>query len=135
MYSPHDAAGPKLRAVLAHVPALVLGSALLRCLLQYLLGYTPPPILGCEEEVVLRTDDLLFGVAEDSLGTCVPVSNAPTRVHHEYRVVLHAFHKQAVAFLTLPKVDEGGLELGCALFYLVLEFLIETPDLFLHPLS
>src|SRR3954454_20236697 len=82
-----EAGGPEPRAVLAHVPAIVLGAAVGTGAPPFVLGRTRDPVLGREDHVGAAADDLPFHVAEQALGADIPARDGAVRVRGEDREV------------------------------------------------
>jgi hypothetical protein len=78
---------PEARAILAHVPALVLGAAVGTSAASFGLGSAGHAVLRREGHVSAAADDLLLGVAEQALGTDVPARDGAVRVDGEDREV------------------------------------------------
>ena len=85
-----DDVGPKLRAVLANPPALVLEPSLGSGHLQFVGGPAPVERLLRVERREVLADDLVGLVLLDPLGPGVPGGDVAVRVEHEDGVVLHA---------------------------------------------
>src|ERR671910_1101104 len=92
-------AAEQQRAVLAHVPPLILGAPLCAGELPLLLWHSTFAILWREQRIDRLADDLGFRVAEDALRARVPGGHRAVGVDRENRVVLHAVDEQPEAFL------------------------------------
>ena len=82
-----EAGGPEPRAVLAHVPALVLGAAVGTGAPPFVLGSARGAVLGREDHIGAAADDLPFRVAEQALGADIPARDGAVRVRGEDREV------------------------------------------------
>jgi hypothetical protein len=94
-----EAGGVETRAVLAHVPALVLGAPLGGGNPHLLLGYARLLILRGEDQTSMMAQHLLFGPAVDEVGTLVPGGDVTVGIHGEDRVTGRALQDQVLALL------------------------------------
>src|SRR4051795_8508028 len=82
-----EAGGPEPRAVLAHVPAIVLGTAVGTGAPPFVLGSARGAVLGREDHVGAAAGDLPFHEAEQALGADIPARDGVVRVRGEDREV------------------------------------------------
>src|SRR5579859_750190 len=86
--------GPKLRAILAYAPALVLQRARLRGEVEVEGGDPVGLGFGPVEDGEVSADDLVLFVALDSPGPGVPADDGPTRVEQENGVFANAVDEE-----------------------------------------
>src|SRR4051794_18525714 len=82
-----EAGGPEPRAVLAHVPAIVLGAAVGTGAPPLVLGSARDAVFGREDHVGAAAGDLPFHEAEQALGADIPARDGVVRVRGEDREV------------------------------------------------
>ena len=107
-----DDVGPKLRAVLADPPALVLEPAFGLGDLEFVGGPTPVDGLLRVEAGEVLADDLVGLVPLDALGPGVPRGDVALRVEQEDGVVLGPFHQEPEPLLAPAQGFLGLLACG-----------------------
>src|SRR5579875_2585587 len=88
---------PKPACVLANAPAFNLAFAGASCLLQHARGKAGQSILLRIEDGEMAADDLIGGVALDSLSAGVPAGDIALGIEHENGVVGNRFDQKAEA--------------------------------------
>ena len=107
----HLAAGPEARAVLAHVPALVAGAALLQGGSHLGLRYAVLAVRKGEEHARGLAEHFRFGPAESALGAAVPLGYPPVQAERDDGVVNRAVQDHALAAVGRPRSLFGGCKL------------------------
>jgi hypothetical protein len=97
---------PEPAAVLAQAPALVLEPALSERDVEFVPRPVDVELLLRVEDREVPADDLGGVVALVELRALVPAGDVAVHVEHEDRVVAHALHHQAEAFLALAQAFE-----------------------------
>ncbi len=99
-----DGVGPEQRTILADAPAFVLVRPEAFGDLQLMRGQAALERLGRIEAREVAADDLVGAIALEAFRAGVPGEDVAVGIEHEDRVVEHALHEQAKAFLALAQV-------------------------------
>ncbi len=89
-----QARSPEARAVLAQMPALVLGPPLGNGGGPFPLGRARRAVFGAEYDVAVAAEDVLFGIAQQALGADVPGGDDAGAVHADDGQVGRALHQE-----------------------------------------